>query len=192
MKNICVLKRDENTEIENDFYINAIKKYGGNPILIDNNNVDNIYNCSGILITGGDKKGELDDYLIKYALDNNLPLLGICQGMQSMALYDTNEHLEKVNNHYQKEGYVHKVYLKDSKLGQIIKNQIIHVNSHHNETPKTSKIFSIVGKSDDNLIEALENSKHKFQIGVQWHPERMINYDFYSNKLFKEFINACK
>ncbi len=192
MKNICVLKREENTDIENNFYIKAIKKYGGNPILIDYKNIDDIYKCSGILITGGDKKGELDDYLIKYALDNNLPLLGICQGMQSMALYDSNEHLKKINNHYQREGYAHKVYLKESRLKHIIKNSVIHVNSHHNETPKISKIFSIVGVSEDNLIEVVENSNHKFQIGVQWHPERMLDYDFYSNILFSTFIEMCK
>ena len=52
MKKVCILKRSENTEKENNYYINAIKKYGGNPILIDDSNINRLDECCGILITG--------------------------------------------------------------------------------------------------------------------------------------------
>ena len=52
-----------------------------------------------------------------------------------------------------------------------------------------SKEFEIVGKSEDGLVEALENKNHSFQIGVQWHPERMISYDSLSRKLFQRFLS---
>ena len=86
MKLVAVLNRMENTKEIDKYYLNAVSNNGAIPILINENNLDLIKFCGGILITGGDEKGALDDYLIKFALDNNLPLLGICQGMQSMSL----------------------------------------------------------------------------------------------------------
>lgn len=188
MKKICVLKRSENTDVENEAYLNAISKFGGNPILIDRDNIDELKNCSGILITGGFSKGDLDDYLISYALENNLPLLGICQGMQSMAMYDTSNLLVDVDNHYQED---HFVILDDSNLRKIIDKDKFIVNSFHHQQVKSSKLFRVVGKSLDGVIEALENENHPFQIGVEWHPERMIESEE-SKRLFREFIKQIK
>lgn len=192
MKKVCILKRSENTEKENNYYINAIKKYGGNPILIDDSNINRLDECCGILITGGYTKGSLDDYLIEYALKNNLPLLGICQGMQSMAMYQSNLRLEEVFNHHQKENYVHEVFLTDSNFKKIVGKDKIKVNSYHYQTVRGSNFFSIVGISNDGLIEVVENKNHPFQIGVQWHPERMLNYDETSNIIFQKFIDNIR
>lgn len=190
MKNICILKRSENTEEENLYYIKAIEKYGANPILIDSNNIKELNKCSGILLTGGYTKGKLDDYLIEYAIKNNLPLLGICQGMQSMSLYGKEYKLNKVKNHHKTIKYAHKVYLKESIFKNIVTQDVIEVNSYHYETPMNSSYFNVVGKSYDGLIEVIENSNHHFQIGVQWHPERMIDYDRVSNIIFESFISS--
>ena len=192
MKNIAILKRKENNDVINSYYINAIKKFGGNPILINENNFLDIKKCQGVLITGGDKKIELDDYFIKYALDNKLTLLGICQGMQSMAIYETKDILFPVFNHNKNEDYRHIINLKDSNLKNILNKDLILVNTHHCETVKKSNLFKVVGYSNDNLIEAIENPNHPFQIGVQWHPERMLDSDLNSNILFKTFLTATK
>ena len=192
MKKVCILKISENTEKENNYYINAIKKYGGNPILIDDSNINRLDECCGILITGGYTKGSLDDYLIEYALKNNLPLLGICQGMQSMAMYQSNLRLEEVFHHHQKENYAHEVFLTDSNFKKIVGKDKIKVNSYHYQTVRDSNFFSIVGISNDGLIEVVENKNHPFQIGVQWHPERMLNYDETSNIIFQKFIDNSR
>ena len=71
-------------------------------------------------------------------------------------------------------------------LGQ---NKIM-VNSYHYEQVKSSKEFEIVGTSRDGVIEAIENPNHRFQIGVQWHPERMLSYDEISRRLFRGFIDS--
>ena len=52
--------------------------------------------------------------------------------------------------------------------------------------------LSIVGISNDGIIEAIEDKNKRFFIGVQWHPESMIEYDSIQNKIFKKFINACQ
>ena len=64
----------------------------------------------------------------------------------------------------------------------------IKVNSHHKQTLERSNYFKAVGYSDDGLIEAVEG-EGDFQIGVQWHPERMLDFDEGSVKLFKAFLN---
>ncbi len=190
MKKVCILKRIENTKEENDYYQNAIKSFDGEPLLIDESSLDQLESCQGILITGGFHKGKLDDYLIEYAISHNLPLLGICQGMQSMALYRTQESLEPVENHHQDGGYQHEVELKESNLSRMLGQNKIMVNSYHYEQVKSSKEFEIVGTSRDGVIEAIENPNHRFQIGVQWHPERMLSYDEISRRLFRGFIDS--
>ena len=194
-----VLIRSENSSLANKYYIEAIVKFGGEVILIydsDSRKVvdDKLRKVKGILLTGGDDVGPLDFYLIKYALDNKLKLLGICQGMQSMALYGSNDSLVPIGNfnHKKEEGYVHYVNLSDSRLARIMKEKRILVNSHHLQTVKKSHLFRTVGYSDDLLIEAVESNNDIFQIGVQWHPERMLDYDIKSRRLLKVFVSQKK
>ena len=106
-----------------------------------------------------------------------------------MAMFGSNDKLISIGNylHKQPEGYVHSVVLKESKLRAIYGKGKIRVNSHHLQTVLKSYYFTVVGKSDDNLIEAIEG-KGDFQIGVQWHPERMLDYDCDSKKLFESFL----
>lgn len=183
MKLVAVLNRMENTKEIDKYYLNAVSNNGAIPVLVNENNLDLIKFCGGILITGGDEKGVLDDYLIKYALDNNLPLLGICQGMQSMALYNTKNTLVDVFNHYKCN---HTINIENSKLKGIIGKGEITVNSYHHQQVLGSKEFRVVARSCDGVIEAIETDDNIFQIGVEWHPERM--NDENSKKIFKEFI----
>ena len=184
MKIVAVLNRMENSKEIDKYYLDAVKKFGGIPLLINESNLDLLKLCGGILLTGGDNKGNLDDYLIKYALDRKLPLLGICQGMQSMALYGTDNELAKADYHYKVEHYIN---LNNSRLKEIIKEGRVLVNSYHHSKVISSKIFDVVAYSEDGLIEAVENKNHSFQIGVEWHPERMID-SLSSIRIFEEFI----
>ena len=195
MKKFLLLIRQENSDYANKKYIEAIEKFGGKVVLIydyygKEECLDYLKEVVGILLPGGDCVGPLDFFLIEYALDNNLKLLGICQGMQSMALYGSSDKLIDIGNmnHKQDEGYIHNVNLCSGKLMDIYGEKIIKVNSHHLQTVKNSYFFSVVGKSNDGLIEAIESNNNIFQIGVQWHPERMLEYDVNSFKLLKEFI----
>ena len=122
MKLVAVLNRYENSKEIDLYYMKAIKKFGATPVLINEDNLDLLEKCGGILLTGGDNKGTLDDYLIKYSFDNKIPLLGICQGMQSMALYNTNNTLVDVQNHYNCK---HLVNLNDSKFKDIVGKRIV-------------------------------------------------------------------
>lgn len=189
---IGILERIENLGNNNEKYIEAIKRFGGTPLLIGAYNTDLLSLCHGLVMTGGNTKEELDDIFIEFARNHQLPLLGICQGMQSMALYQTINSLIPVKNHHQGEGHQHEVFLKESRLRDILGTNQLKVNSYHYQTVEESKCFTIVGRSEDGVIEALENSSHPFQIGVQWHPERMIDYDIKNRKIFEKFIACSK
>lgn len=194
---IGVLIRRENSDVANEYYVKGIEKFGGTVILInDNDSRDEIdrklSKVDGILLTGGDDVGPIDFYLISYALENKLKLLGICQGMQSMCLYGSSLGLIPIGNdsHKRDEGYVHGVTLSDGALKEIFGNSRIMVNSHHLQTISNSHLFRVVGYSDDGLIEAIEGNNGVFQIGVQWHPERMLEYDSWSRDLLETFVKS--
>ena len=89
------------------------------------------------------------------------------------------------------EDRVHTVKLdKNSKLFNIIGEEEIYVNSRHRYKVTDIGNFTAVGFSD-NIIEAIEDKSKTFAIGVQWHPENLMNTSP-SQKLFKAFINACR
>lgn len=195
--NILLLIREESSNNNINNYIRAIELYNGNVIKIKDNIDTNcllkiLKNIDGILLTGGDKVGRLDYFLIKYAIDNNLKLLGICQGMQSMALYGSEDSLVEIGNlsHNKYKNYSHNVKLCNSKLKDILNKEVVEVNSYHKQKVLNSNYFKIVGMSDDGIIEAIESNNNIFQIGLQWHPEKMIDYDNNSKLIFDYFINS--
>ena len=55
-----------------------------------------------------------------------------------------------------------------------------------------SKTDDLVSATHGNTIEAIENNKNKFYIGLQWHPENLYNIDINSQKIFDYFIKICK
>ena len=150
--------------------------------------------CDGIIKPGGFKINKYDRFITEYVIEHDIPLLGICLGMQIMANYKRdlwNEKNESYINHKSEEKLVHSVTLdKTSKLYEIIGEETFKVNSRHSFHILPSDYYDISGLSEDNLIEGIEMKNKKFVIGVQWHPESMD--DETSKKLFEAFIKACE
>jgi len=166
------------------FNVNLI----GIPINIEYNKlIESVNLCDGIILSGGENFHENDFKLIKYLVEKNIPTLGICLGMQSMAEYFNNRREIVVTNHYSTNKYVHKIKIKrGSKLYKILNKDEILVNSrHHTAIPYTSMVVS--AKSEDNIIEAVELSNLNFFIGLEWHPESINDNNSYL--IFKSFIN---
>ena len=158
--------------------------------------------CDGLLIPGGYKWYEFDEVIYNYALEKNMPILGICAGMQMMCKIDNNKNeinedtivlnVTELNHHQSNQKYVHKVQILDNtKLKKIIGLNKIDVNSKHNyHATKVSNLI-ISAYSEDGLIEAVEYADKDFAIGVQWHPEVMLDYDENANKILDEFISKA-
>jgi putative glutamine amidotransferase len=88
---------------------------------------------------------------------------------------------------------VHQVKLDlDSKIGRIMRQEHIRVNSFHHQAVKDVVCpFCATGRSDDGVVEVIESKQHTFVMGVQWHPERMYAHDKGMLSLFKAFVQAC-
>ena len=204
--------------VMNEYYRRTIVKYGGNPIVImppqDINYTETKYDdqeelteeekdmlieqiklCDGIVMTGGFKINKFDRFITEYLIENDIPLLGICLGMQIMSNYKRdkvwNEKNDSFIEHRVEEGLVHDVTLdKNSFLYSIVEKEKFMVNSRHYYHIVPNDNFEISSVSDDNYIEAIEMKNKKFIVGVQWHPESM--NDDTSKKLFEAFIKSCK
>jgi CTP synthase (UTP-ammonia lyase) len=153
--------------------------------------------CDGIIMPGGCRIFEYDKFVCKYALENNIPLLGICLGMQIMASVDCDPErtVELIDNgvaHQIKEKFAHKFKVdKNSFLYTIVQNEEFMVNSKHKCNVKKTNKFDIVGYSEDGIIEAIELKENTFAVGVQWHPECITDESVEARKLFDKFIEVC-
>lgn len=184
-------------------YIDMVLKYNHTPINLLTNSAYKCINkegldlCDGIIIPGGN---EIKDYhfeIIDYCLKKQIPLLGICLGMQAISLYSSKKtSLKKIENHmpssYNEEEvakFKHFINIeKDTFLYELYSSKL-EVNSRHNYVVDyVEKPFKISAKCDDE-IEAIEYIDEKnFILGVQFHPEKMQNVDL----MLKNFFNRCE
>jgi putative glutamine amidotransferase len=92
-----------------------------------------------------------------------------------------------------REQRAHKVNIEDgSKLKQIIGESLIMVNTAHSEAVvEVADGISIAAKAPDGVIEAIESTKYKFVLGVQWHPEYFLEQTSPDLKIFKALVKNC-
>lgn len=157
--------------------------------------------CDGLFIPGGSKISPYDYFILEEALKRKIPVLGVCLGMQLLANYKVDSFfLKDVDDNIHNTSWVkemedkpvHDVIInKDSILYNIISKDKISVNSFHSkEVAKTNK-FRITALAEDGVIEGIELKDYPFCIGLQWHPELMLDTDINSVKIFKYFIEEA-
>ena len=182
----------------NQEIIDVVKKYNFIPlgIIVDfKNNSDREFKkikplidlCSGFILQGGSDYYDIDILITRYLYQNNIPTLGICLGMQTMAMA-FNGVMDDIIGHKSNNLYVHEVDIdKNSKLYNILKKDKIMVNSRHQSYIVQTDLH-VSGKA--NIIEAIEDTNKNFFIGVQWHPETLMDEN--SILLFNNFFSKVK
>lgn len=138
----------------------------------------------------------LGDYVKK----SQKPVLGICAGLQLMNVLRGGSLISHIPNAfpdeighfepYGKDQEIHSVKIKKgSHLARIVGSTHMMVNSaHHMAVKEAGDNLIACAKSDDGVIEAIEDPNHPFYLGVQWHPEFLAGAH---QDLFKALINAC-
>jgi putative glutamine amidotransferase len=130
------------------------------------------------------QRDEAELALARRAIERDLPVLGICRGMQliNVALGGTlHQHLPDVVGHGEHrrsvgsfENSEHDVRLEPGSLAaQVIGEELHSTKSHHHQgVDRLGEGLVVSGRSVlDDLPEALEAPEHTFVLGVQWHPE---------------------
>lgn len=210
---------DKGCELAKAYY-QCIVEAGGSPVVIppytNKSALTSLLdNLDGILLSGGADLNPLlvgeepipqlrwinaerdvpELMLIEQAYERQIPMLGICRGIQMLAaalggsVYQDlgvqykDAPLIKHSQDLAREQASHMVYIcKDSVFGKIFKNEglqesdkgeiMLPVNSfHHQAISVAGDKLCVVARSSDGVIEAVESSEYKSIIGVQWHPE---------------------
>lgn len=175
-------------------YLHNRCSYIGIVVFDNNDSVDyDVLNlCDGIIIQGGSDIYPYHFQIVEYAINNNIPLLGICMGHQIIGLYNqklAESDLVKIDNHYSKDE-LHLVNLTPGTYLEKILGKNIYVNSRHlYKLDSVSEPLIVSAKSTDDVIEAIEwiDDDHLI-IGVQWHPEDMNNMDDLYNFFISETL----
>ena len=193
-------------------YYQSILKAGGTPFIIPcYDDADALINTleklDGILLTGGadinplflgeepvkelhginPRRDRQELLLTRLAADRQIPILGICRGIQTMnaafggPLYqDIHSQMEGTRIKHSQEldrSYAsHTVTIeKDTLLHNLFKADTIAVNSfHHQAVKEAAPGFRVCARATDGVIEAMESTEYKSMLGVQWHPECFI------------------
>jgi putative glutamine amidotransferase len=141
--------------------------------------------------------------LARGALDRGLPLLGICRGVQTIAvaaggtLYqDINTQVAGVYKHRQQAPRFHTTHevrlIPGSAVHHAHGREAIMVNSFHHQSVKDLPPgFATTALSGDGIIEAIESSTNPRILGVQWHPEGIWAHDRFHLAVFRWLVAAA-
>ncbi len=143
-------------------------------------------------------KEESDILYCRAALDRNQATLGICLGSQILnvtcggSLHQHMADLPKIHDaHLASLGKSHEIQVEEGLLQSVLGFHRGTVNSfHHQAYNKIGEGLKVAAKAEDGIPEALVSLKHRWVVGVQWHPERM-ETDPSQQRLFKSFVLAC-
>ncbi|HVS31798.1 MAG TPA: gamma-glutamyl-gamma-aminobutyrate hydrolase family protein [Thermoanaerobaculia bacterium] len=140
--------------------------------------------------------------LAALARQRGVPTLGICLGLQVMnvaaggtLMQDINSAVETDIEHASEpsDRARHAVIVEQgTQLAAIIGAGEKTVNSsHHQAIKKVADGFRVTAYAPDGVVEGLEDPRHPFYVGVQWHPEDM-NGERNASALFGAFIEAAR
>jgi len=215
-----------NKEKNERAYLQWIQKWGGDFRMIGPGDPHPLKGADGLVLTGGEDiaperygeknwgckkinlaRDEFELKILQNAFRRNLPVLGICRGIQVLAVAlggTLVQHLPKDlssgNNrlpnvaHWDPKGkdQIHWMSIQQgTRLSRIIGKKRIMVNSHHHQGVRTVPPSVIISaRSKDEVIEAIEVPEKRFVIGIHWHPERWEKPS--SKAIVRAFIKECR
>ena len=184
------------------WYVDVLHAAGADVIVLPpENSADVLERADGLVLAGGEDVdarlyGAVTDptadppqllrdaselALYRRAKELGMPVLGICRGVQLMAVAHGGsliQHLPDVVSelvHSNGPGtYVDHAsqFLEGSRIAELLGSEPFVVNSSHHQAVHSPGDLRITGWAQDGTVEVCEDSSAAFCIGVQWHPER--------------------
>jgi len=140
---------------------------------------------------------------LKYAEQQQLPVLGICRGAQLMNVRHGGSLHPDISKVYENAKYpanaIAQIFFRKAitiesgtLLGGIFTAGRIAVNSMHKQSiDRPGDGFRVSAREDNGVVQAIENPAKNFYMGVQFHPEALI-YKSTFRKFFCAFIDAAR
>ena len=201
-------------------YVEKLQRAGANVVILppDMTGAESVERLDGLVLAGGadidpnrygqephatsDKPRTARDAselnLYKAARDRNIPVLGICRGLQVMVVAhggSLHQHLPDVvgttlhrdapgtfNNHLVS-------FQSGSLIAQLVGTLEVETNSSHHQAVDNPGTLTPTGWASDGIIEVCEDPSAPFVLGVQWHPEASEN-PLVSDQIFTGFLAA--
>jgi putative glutamine amidotransferase len=191
--------------VQRPLYEDALARAGGRPVLITPTDDDARFEAmldgiDGLLLTGGDDvdparydgnpqpatgpdsgRDAFEIRLIRGALDRNLPILGICRGIQILNVAHGGSirdlRAEKALSNHHGIGVdsfsAHDVtIIPGTHLADAVGAGVRRVNSFHGQAvDRVGSGLRVSATADDDVVEGIERPDRPFVIGIQWHPE---------------------
>ncbi|HTF55809.1 MAG TPA: type 1 glutamine amidotransferase [Planctomycetota bacterium] len=191
-------------------YVDAVVAAGGEPLILpfvksEEEAARWLDRVRGVLFTGGpdinpvrwseplhpkaslmhsDKEAS-DFHFAAEALRRDAPILAICLGCQEINVALGGSLHQHIEGH--EGGKEHGVEVLKSRLRDLV-GSAPSVNSyHHQAINRLGAGLKATARAPDGTIEGLESSRHRFVVGVQWHPERIADRPE-QQKLFRTFV----
>jgi gamma-glutamyl-gamma-aminobutyrate hydrolase PuuD len=149
-------------------------------------------------------KDKIEIHLLRHALRKKLPILGICRGSQLLnvvcggTLYgdvqkEKKSPLKHINlEHY--DTYRHPISIvAASPLENWYRRTQLQVSSYHHQGIRAlARRFKPMAQAEDGLVEAYYDPKAEFVVGLQFHPERMLEEAEGNLRIWKAFGSAVR
>jgi len=203
---------DQKADLLPETYSRAVEAVGGVPVLLPPTTHPSVEEAArvvvsrldGLVISGGadvsphqysaaphprtvswrDDRDTWEIALLDAADERRLPVLGVCRGMQVMAVRaggSLEQHLPDSVGHERhgpapgRFGEVGVRLETDSLLAEVVGDRLgdgeLDVRCHHHQAVREHPGFRAVAWADDGTLEAMEQPGDRFLLGVQWHPE---------------------
>ncbi|MFJ5921215.1 gamma-glutamyl-gamma-aminobutyrate hydrolase family protein [Kitasatospora sp. NPDC092948] len=194
-----------------DDVVNLVRAAGARPVLLEPDAVgdpsaEQLADCAGFVVPGGGdvdpaRYGEdakhpslydvnpvqdrLDEAVVRYALDNGRPMLGICRGMQLLNIVRGGTlHVDMAptdvphNPEPGVEWATHEVVLAAGSAAAEAfgRDRIAVASGHHQAVDRVGEGLVVSARADDGCVEAIElvgDPDAAWTVGVQWHPEAL-------------------
>jgi putative glutamine amidotransferase len=215
----------------NSAYLRAVEQAGGIPVLLPPplgaSARETLWRrLDGLVLTGGGDiepgrfgqdthpktalvsgdRDALEMELVDRALRDDVPLFGICRGLQVInvalggslhqhipdAVGETVQHTQSEKRHVATHPV--KVLAEGTRLGRIVGTSELSVNSfHHQAIESLGRGLREVAWAPDQVIEAVEHEDaRRFVVAVQWHPEDLVEHDPAARALFTAVVAAAR